>query len=157
MKTSPIGLNPKQSKALAKHLNDLLANYQIFYMNVRGFHWNVTGNEFFTLHEKFEQEYDLLLEKIDAIAERILTLGGQPMHAFSDYIKASDIKEKTNTADGHQCVKHLLDGYKTLISRQRNILEHASQAQDEGTLALMSEYISEQEKIVWMFQAYLAR
>jgi len=33
-----IGLDKKKATNLAVKLNDLLANYQIFYMNTRGFH-----------------------------------------------------------------------------------------------------------------------
>lgn len=156
MNTSPIGLNIDQSKELITKLNQLLANYQIFYMNVRGFHWNVTGPQFFVLHEKFEELYTDLLEKVDAIAERVLTLGGKPDHAFSTYIQNSIIKETTNINDGAECVLYTVTGYKTLIEQQRVVLSLASDADDEGTLSLMSEYITEQEKLVWMMSAHLA-
>ena len=55
---SPIGLDTVQSQALAAELNNLLASYQILYMNVRGFHWNIRGNQFFELHLKFEEIYN---------------------------------------------------------------------------------------------------
>lgn len=155
MKTSPIGLNIEQSNELAHKLNQLLANYQIFYMNVRGFHWNVTGDHFFVLHAKFEELYTDLLEKVDAIAERILTLGGKPDHDFSTYIQNSDILEIIDVSDGAQCVLHTVTGYKALIEQQRVLLDLADDANDEGTLSLMSEYITEQEKLIWMMNAYL--
>ena len=78
---SPIGLDTVQSQALAAELNKLLASYQILYMNVRGFHWNIRGNQFFELHLKFEEIYNDLLLKVDALAERILTLMGYPCTA----------------------------------------------------------------------------
>ena len=87
-----IGLDEKKSAKLGDKLNELLANYQIFYMNVRGFHWNIKGEQFFELHVKFEETYNDLLLKVDEIAERILTLGQRPMHAYSTYIKASDTR-----------------------------------------------------------------
>ena len=52
-KKNQIGLKPKQTDGLATLMNDLLANYQVFYMNVRGFHWNIRGDKFFELHAKF--------------------------------------------------------------------------------------------------------
>ena len=70
-----IGLHEGSASQLAEKLNHLLANYQIFYMNVRGYHWNVKGNDFFELHAKFEEFYTDLLTKVDEVAERILTLG----------------------------------------------------------------------------------
>jgi starvation-inducible DNA-binding protein len=83
-KLNAIGLDVEKSKDLADMLNDLLANFSIYYMNVRGFHWNIKGEKFFELHLKFEEIYTDLQEKIDEIAERILTLGQTPMHAYSD-------------------------------------------------------------------------
>jgi len=70
-----IGLDEQQAQQLADSLNELLANYQVFYMNVRGYHWNIKGDKFFELHVKFEELYDDLLMKVDEVAERILTLG----------------------------------------------------------------------------------
>ncbi|MCH2455246.1 MAG: DNA starvation/stationary phase protection protein, partial [Idiomarina sp.] len=86
---SVIGLDKKKAEQLGDKLNELLSNYQVFYMNVRGFHWNIKGERFFELHAKFEETYDDLLLKIDEIAERILTLGQRPQHAYSTYIKNS--------------------------------------------------------------------
>ncbi|PHI37228.1 DNA starvation/stationary phase protection protein [Pseudoalteromonas sp. GCY] len=150
-----IGLDKAKSQALVTSLNTLLSSYQIQYMNARGFHWNIKGREFFELHLKFEEIYTLLLEKVDEIAERILTIEGNPLHAFSDYLENSEIKEAKGISNGTQALETLLDGYTTLISMQREILAQAGEAEDEGTAALMSDYIKEQEKLVWMLKAYL--
>ncbi len=149
-----IGLDEKKAEQLADKLNELLSNYQIFYMNVRGFHWNIKGERFFELHAKFEETYDDLLLKIDEIAERILTLGQRPMHAYSTYIKTSDIEEVKDVHDGRACVANILDSYQTTIRLQREIQDLANDANDEGTSALMSDYIREQEKTAWMLTSY---
>jgi starvation-inducible DNA-binding protein len=154
-KTNQIGLQLKPSEKLAKALNDLLANYQVFYMNARGFHWNIKGEKFFELHLKFEELYNDALLKIDEIAERILTLGYTPEHSYTDYIKLSDIKEKKNVADGVTAVGHVLTGFKTLIVKERELLKMSAEAEDEGTNALMSDYIRAQEKLVWMYSSFL--
>lgn len=91
------------------------------------------------------------------MAERILTLGYQPRHAFSEYLKTADIKEDTNVTDDKGTLKGLLSGYSILLTQQREILELASEAGDEGTSSLMSDYIKEQEKQVWMLNAYLGK
>ena len=153
--TNNIGLDIEKSKNVAESLNDLLSNYQLFYMNLRGFHWNIKGKKFFELHLKFEEIYNLLLEKVDEIAERILTLGGTPVHAFSEYIEDSKISEAKNITEGTAAVENLLAGYSTLIQMQREILAQAGDADDEGTASLMGDYIKEQEKLVWMLKAYL--
>ncbi len=150
-----IGLDEKKSKQLAGNLNDLLANYSIFYQNVRGYHWSIKGNKFFELHVKFEELYNDLVLKIDEIAERILTLGHAPNHKYSDYNIISEITEKSEVADGTKAVKDIVDSFKTIITLQRQYKSGADDAGDEGTAALMSDYIRSQEKLVWMYSAYL--
>lgn len=153
---SSIGLDTVQSQALAAELNKLLASYQILYMNVRGFHWNIRGNQFFELHLKFEEIYNDLLLKVDALAERILTLDGVPMHSFSDYLKVSAIPEQKGLHDGRACVESLLESFRELLVAQRRILGQAAEAGDEGTASILSDYVQQQEKLVWMLRAYLA-
>lgn len=150
-----IGINKDKAQNLSHLLNDLLANYQIYYSNIRGFHWNVKGEKFFELHGKFEELYDDLIIKIDELAERILTLGFEPEYRYSKYLELSKIKEADQTRDGIQNVKDLVEGLSILIAKQRAVLEVSGEADDEGTNALMSDYIREQEKLVWMYSAFL--
>ena len=156
MKTlNKIGLDVEQSKELAAKLNDLLANYSVFYQNVRGYHWNIKGEKFFELHTKFEELYNDLFIKIDDIAERILTLGYTPEYRFSKYQQIAKIKESEQTSDGITDVKEILEAFKFLIAAQRELLDLSDKLGDEGTNALMSDYIREQEKLVWMYAAFL--
>ena len=155
--SSIIGLKEADCKKIAEKLNVLLANYSIFYQNTRGAHWNIKGNDFFTLHLKFEELYDGLVLKIDEIAERILTLGYHPHHNFSDYQKLSTIQESKEVTDGNKCILNILESFKIVIELQRELLEITDQAGDEGTNAQMSGYITEQEKLVWMYNAYLSK
>ncbi|MGB4448031.1 MAG: Dps family protein [Cloacibacterium sp.] len=152
-----IRLKESDCKKIAEKLNVLLANYSIFYQNTRGAHWNIKGNDFFTLHLKFEELYDGLVLKIDEIAERILTLGYHPHHNFSDYQKLSTIQESKEVTDGNKCILNILESFKTIIDIQRDLLEITDKAKDEGTNAQMSGYITEQEKLVWMYNAYLSK
>lgn len=156
MKTiNQIGLDEAKSKALAGGLNQLLADYMMFYQNTRGLHWNIKGEKFFELHLKFEELYTNLLLKVDEIAERILTLGGTPLHTFDDYQKTTQIKSIKNISDGNTGITNVLDSFKTIIIKQRDLLNLAAETEDEGTNALMSDYIREQEKLVWMYSSFL--
>ena len=107
------------------------------------------------MHTKFEELYNDLFIKIDEIAERILTLGYTPTYRFSDYNQTASIKESQNTTDGINDVKEILEAFKFLIATQRKILDLSGDLNDEGTNALMSDYIREQEKLVWMYSAFL--
>jgi starvation-inducible DNA-binding protein len=150
-----IGIEKQKAHDLTVMLNDLLANYQIFYTNVRGFHWNIRGEKFFELHAKFEELYDDLVLKIDEIAERILTLGYAPEYSYSKYLKISKVMEASQTEDGMKDVASIVDSFSIIIDKQRKILDASAEADDEGTNSLMSDYIREQEKLVWMYTAYL--
>jgi len=154
---SRIGLNPELTETLAKRLNELLANYQMFYMNLRGYHWNIKGEKFFELHAKFEELYTDAQLKIDEIAERVLTLGYTPMHSYRQYMETSTIEQAKNVTDAREIVTNILDSFGNLLEVERDLLNLSAEANDEGTNALMSDYIRETEKLVWMFSAYLGR
>ena len=154
-KTRDISLAATDMSAIVEQLNTLLANYHVFYTNVRGYHWNVRGSDFFTLHVKFEELYTALQIQIDEIAERILTLQGTPLHAYSDFLKISSIKEDKNVSDGVACVKGILTGLTMTIAKEREIIDLADEDDDQGTADQLTAYVQEQEKLVWMYNAYL--
>jgi starvation-inducible DNA-binding protein len=136
-------------------LNQLLADYQIYYQNLRGLHWNVTGNMFFSLHEKYENYYNEAAEVVDQLAERILTIGGKPAHTFADYLSVSGLKELDDISDGKKGVEAVLENSKYLLGLIRRGSEVASAAGDEGTVALLSELTGSTEKRIWMLTAFL--
>jgi starvation-inducible DNA-binding protein len=155
MKTTAIGLKIKETEELIISLNELLANFQVYYQNLRGLHWNIKGKSFFELHVKFEEFYTDSQEKVDLIAERILTLGGTPLHTFKDYINLSKVKIGKNIVDDVASVELIVASLSTLLQIERVILEQSDKANDEGTNAMMSDFISEQEKTIWMLNAWL--
>ncbi|MBE2229656.1 MAG: DNA starvation/stationary phase protection protein [Chitinophagaceae bacterium] len=157
MKTNRIGLDAAKAKVLGDKLNKLLSNLQLLYINTRGFHWNIKGDNFFELHLKFEEVYTDLQLKIDEVAERILTLGHVPDHSYTAYLKNARIEEVKNLSNGKEALKSVMDGLGILIELEREILQLSAEANDEGTNALMSDYIRQQEKLVWMYCSYLSK
>ena len=152
-----IGLDKTKSKTLVDKLNNLLADYMMFYQNTRGLHWNIKGEKFFELHLKFEELYTNLLLKVDEVAERILTLGATPLHTFDDYQNTAKIKSVKDVSNGKKGVQTILDAFEILIVEQRELLNLSADAGDEGTNSLMSDYIREQEKLVWMYSSFLKK
>lgn len=150
-----ISIDKQNSAKVINGLELLLANVQVAYANIRGFHWNIQGKQFFVLHSKFEDIYDNLNEKADEIAERILTLGGSPSYKYSDYLVKSKISESEFISDGKDALKKILEYYKIFMDMEREVLKSAQQAEDEVTVAIMSDYLKEQEKMVWMLVAYM--
>jgi len=150
-----IGIDKKKGKIISERLNLLLADYQLFYQNLRALHWNIKGKDFFELHLKFEELYNDAVIKVDEIAERILTLEAEQLHTFTDYLKNSNIKEEKSITDGTKGVKIVVKNFSTIVAQERKILELAVDAGDEGTVGLMSSYISQTEKTLWMLNSYL--
>lgn len=156
MNYTVLGLDKTKVTELNKSLNELLANFQVYYQNLRGLHWNIKGKSFFELHIKFEELYTDSQEKIDLIAERILTLEGTPLHTFSDYIELAKVPVGKNISNDNKSVELVVNSLTELIAIERNILDQSDEANDEGTNAMMSDFISEQEKTVWMLKSWLS-
>ncbi|UII75423.1 DNA starvation/stationary phase protection protein [Flagellimonas sp. HMM57] len=156
MKLNAIGLNEETSKSLSNDLNELLANFQQYYLNLRGIHWNIRGKRFFDLHEKFEELYVDANLKVDEVAERVLTLGGVPYHTFQDYASNAKVPVGKNVTKDEDAIRLIVDSLKELLIIERKILDLSDEAKDEGTNSMMSDFITEQEKTVWMMKAWLA-
>ena len=152
-----LGLDNAKVQPVAKALNQLLADYQVFYANLRGFHWNVRGKGFFTLHEAYEKLYNTVAEQVDEVAERILQLGERPENRYSEYLKVSNLKEDGFEREGRHALDRVLDTLKTLIAQERAIIELANEANDDVTAALMGDYLKGQEKLVWMLLSFLEK
>ena len=149
-----IKLNEKEVSSVVASLQQLLADFQVYYTNLRGFHWNIKGHGFFVLHSKFEELYNDAAEKVDELAERVLMLGGTPANKFSEYLKVAKVKEIDGVSNADDALNNILETYSYLIAEERKLLSLASEVNDEVTVALMSDYLKEQEKMVWMLVAY---
>jgi starvation-inducible DNA-binding protein len=104
---------------------------------------------------KFEELYNDSQLKIDMIAERVLTLGGTPLHTFEDYIKYNKIAVGKNISNDEKAVSLIVSSLSQLLVIERVILDKSAAVNDEGSNAMMSDFISEQEKTIWMMQAWL--
>ena len=149
-------LNQNNEKLIpvVSELNVLLAEYHIYYQKLRNFHWNVEGKNFFDLHEKFEEMYTDARTKIDAIAERILTLRHHPVSKYSDYLEMAKIKESDTLLSDVEMVNILLEDHGILIAKMSHVIKVCGHAEDEGTIDLIGAYIRELEKTSWMLNAW---
>lgn len=155
MSTTILGLDKQKSESLALSLNNLLSNFQVYYQSLRGLHWNIRGKSFFELHVKFEEFYTDSQEKVDLIAERILTLGGTPLHTFEDYVELAKVPIGKNITNDTEAVTLVVKSLSELLKIERVILNESDEANDEGTNSMMSDFIAEQEKTIWMLNAWL--
>ncbi|QNK63335.1 DNA starvation/stationary phase protection protein [Pedobacter sp. PAMC26386] len=158
MDAKEISLSEKQVKPVVDLLNDYLANYHIHYQKLRGCHWNIKGQNFFTLHLKFEELYTNAQLTIDEIAERVLTLGKPPHSRFVDYIKESGIKEiNTIGLQDLAMVDAVLEDMAHLIQLERELLDATSAAGDDGTNDMVNRFMQFKEKTTWMLRSFAGK
>ena len=153
--TNTLGLPKEQTLVIIENLNTLLANFQVYYQNLRGLHWNIRGKRFFDLHVKFEELYNDSQLKIDMIAERVLTLGGVPLHTFEDYLAHNSLVIGKHISKDDIAVQLIVKSLSDLLVIERKILHLSDAITDEGTNSMMSDFIKEQEKTIWMMNAWL--
>jgi len=149
-----LGMDESRLEATVEELNTLLANYHLYYQNLRNFHWNIQGENFLDLHEKFEQLYDDARVKIDEIAERILTLRMRPVSQFSEYLERSDVEEAGKVQEDTEMVNIILENHRILIENMRHVIKSADKVGDEGTIDMVGGFLSSLEKVSWMLDAW---
>ncbi|MES2418246.1 MAG: DNA starvation/stationary phase protection protein [Bacteroidota bacterium] len=158
MDAKEISLKEKEVKPVVDMLNEYLANYHIHYQKLRGCHWNIKGQNFFTLHLKFEELYTNAQLTIDEIAERVLTLGKAPHSRFSDYIKESAIKEiDTIGMKDLAMVDAILDDMSALIEMERDLLTATDKAGDDGSNDMVNRFMQFKEKTTWMLRSFAGK
>jgi starvation-inducible DNA-binding protein len=152
-----LGIEKSSLNKTIKELNQLLANYHIYYQNLRNFHWNIEGENFFDLHEKFEELYNDAREKIDEIAERILILRARPLSEYSSYLDHADVREAGKIGEDRRMVQIILENHAEIISNMRSVLRAAEESQDEGTIDMVGGFLENIEKKSWMLDAWMTR
>lgn len=156
MNTTSLGFSKVEAKEIIQDLNVLLANFQVYYQNLRGLHWNIKGKRFFDLHLKFEELYTDAQLKIDLVAERILTLEGTPLHTFEHYLAHNQLTIGENRFQDEAAIQLVLENVQDLLRLERPIVKKSAAIDDEGTNSMISDFILEQEKLIWMLKAWLA-
>lgn len=154
---SYLGLDPQKAGMTAQYLNQLLADYHVYYQNLRNFHWNIKGEQFYPLHEKFEGLYSDARLKIDEIAERVLSLRYAPLSNMSVYLEKAAVREAPFHLSDREMVATLLQDHEILIKDMRSILGVASESGDEGTIDMVSGFLGYLEKESWMLDAWFTR
>lgn len=149
-----LGFSSVETNDVVKTLNLLLANYQVHYQKLRDFHWNVTGPDFFDLHEQFEEEYNAVKTNIDEIAERIRVFGKTPTSTMKEYLQESTIKEAERGVSADHMVKEVLNDFEILLSFMVDAIEETQKIGDTSTNDMITKMMKRMEKRHWMFSAF---
>lgn len=138
-----------------KNLNEQVANWNVLYVKLHNFHWNVKGPSFFALHEKFEELYDQAATHIDELAERVLALKATPVGTMKEYLEMSSIKEASGTETASEMLQSLVADYTLMIDHLKAGVEAAGNNDDVVTEGMLTDIIEELEKHLWMLTALL--
>ncbi len=136
-------------------LQTLLADYQVLYHKLRGFHWTVSGELFFGLHAKFEEYYNDAALKADEVAERILAVGGMPHTGIRGVLERARVQEAAGSPDAKAMVRAIVADFGALVQNQRELSGVAAGKGDAATANLLDGFADGQEKEIWMLRAFL--
>ncbi len=138
-------------------LNRILANLQIRYQKLRGFHWKVSGSDFFEFHEKFEEFYTSTAKQIDLLAERVLTVGRVPLSTFREFLMFAVIEENDINLESQEMFEVLVDDNDTIIHQLKKTIPLMRENSDFGSARLLEDILLSLEKQSWMMNAWLAK
>ncbi|CAH8772270.1 Dps family protein [Paenibacillus dendritiformis] len=143
------------NQKLQQMLNQQVANLNLMYVKLHNYHWFVKGDLFFTLHEKFEEFYNEITEKMDEVAERLLTIGGKPYATLKEYAANATIPEARGNETAEEMVKQLIDDFNQLITEFGEALKEADRVGDNVTNDMFIGMQGDLEKHIWMLSSYL--
>ncbi|GFZ81090.1 general stress protein 20U [Paenibacillus marchantiophytorum] len=138
-------------------LDKQVANFSILYMKIHNYHWYVKGENFFTLHIKFEELYNEVGLHLDVIAERMLALRAIPTATLKQHLDTASVKEAKNDETAEQMVKQLASDFSLVCSELTEGIELAEESKDQPTADLLIGIRSSLEKHSWMLEAFLGK
>lgn len=150
-----IGIPETDRLAVAEGLKKLLADTYTLYLKTHGYHWNVTGPMFHTLHEMFMIQYTELWQAVDLIAERIRSVGVMAPAGYDDFAKLTEISPDNGVPKATDMLRALVTGHETVIKTGRALLPIAEKAGDEVTADLVTQRLQIHEKTAWMLRSLL--
>ena len=157
MKTTALPMvEDKDGQRVADALSNVLADTFVLYLKTHNFHWNVTGPMFHTLHQMFEEQYKELWLAVDAIAERIRSLGFIAPGAYGEFAKLTYLQESPVARNATEMIAELLRDHETAARTARSALAVARTAVDAPTEDLLTQRLAAHEKAAWMLRSLLA-
>jgi len=150
-----IGISEQDRQQIAEGLSRLLADTYTLYLKTHNFHWNVTGPMFQTRHLMFEEQYNELALAVDAIAERVRTLGFPAPGTYKEYSQLTSIDEAEGVPAAEERIKELVAGQEAVVRTARSVFPLADEASDEPTADLLTQRMQIHEKTAWMLRSLL--
>lgn len=141
------------TKASVEALRNTLGETYALYFKTHGYHWNVTGPRFKSLHELFMQQYTELWTALDELAERLRALGQFAPGSTEEMLSTATIKPDNGVPDSEDMINNLVRGHETLAEVARAGVEAAEASGDIVTVDLLTQRAAISEKAAWMLRA----
>ena len=151
-----LGIKASDLDAINAGLAQATADTFTLFVKTQGYHWNVTGPTFHSLHEMFEEQYIALHDAADVLAERMRALGAGAPGSFKEFLELASIKDGEPTTDPMVMVANLAADHETISRALRKLIEVADQADDVATADLLTGLLGDHEKVAWMLRATAA-
>ncbi|MBT2234864.1 Dps family protein [Nonomuraea sp. NEAU-A123] len=153
----PLGLSADAREYSCQRLNQILADTQILYSLYKKHHWLMRGPTFYQLHLLLDKHADEQLELVDALAERVQTLGGV---AVGDPRHVAEITVIPRPPNGCEEVpamlSRLVEAHETILVACHDAAARAQEMGDDGTNDLLvSEVIRTGELQTWFLIEHL--
>ena len=133
-----IGIDAKDREKIAQGLSKVLADTYTLYVKTHGYHWNVTGPMFQTLHLMFETQYGELALAADAVAERIRALGLPAPGSCKRFSALTSIPEDETIPRAEDMIRNLVKGHEATARGARETFLLADAANDQPTCDLLT-------------------
>ena len=157
MQTTPLpAVEDKDALRVAAAMSNVLADTFVLYLKTHNFHWNVTGPMFGTLHQMFEEQYNELWLAVDAIAERIRSLGFIAPGSYGEFTRLTYLQEAPAAMNASEMIAELLRDHETTGRTVRSTLAVARTAVDAPTEDLLTQRLAAHEKAAWMLRSLIA-
>ena len=124
-------------------------------LTLKHVHWNVVGPNFIAVHEMLDPQVAAVSGMVDAIAERIATLGGVPVGtpaAVAQRRTWDDYSLHRALANEHLAALDVV--YNGVVSDQRKAIETLSKL-DPVSEDLLTGHAKELELFQWFVRAHL--
>lgn len=154
-RTPKIGIKAADLTAINAGLGEILSDTFTLYVKTQGYHWNVTGPHFRSLHLLFEEQYIDLRDAADVLAERMRALGAPAPGSFSEFGELASVKDHESAADAMDMVAHLAADNETVARRVRPLVTVAEEAEDGASADLFNARLAAHENAAWMLRSFL--
>lgn len=151
-----LGIDQSHIEEITNAIREVLSDTALLCLKTKGFHWNVTGNDFWQLHEMFDEQSSELNDGADKLAERIRALGKKSPGSFAEFSRMSQIKECEHVLTANKIVEELLDDHEAMIRRIRAHITILEKTHDHETIDMLTERLFVHGKFAWTLRSYLS-